>query len=312
MNLRYTYLSQNPKIFHKMTGLKLIEFQVLSHEILPLLAALRTTRLSRPNRKRQMGGGSQARLEARDQLLMTLIWLRLYPTNEVLGYLFSVSDSTASRVLSRVLPLLAQNGLDSFKLKDPGRKQRRTLPQIMAQIPELNVIVDSFEQRVQRPRDRQAADQHYSGKKKQHTLKSQIAVEAGTGRIIGVSESVVGPTADIKLLEQSGLLQTLPVASKVGGDLGYVGIASLLPERGFTPRRKPRAAPRVAEDVAYNTAFATVRIEVEHTLGRMRHYQALTQTDRHHRRNHTRRVQAVGGLVNRQIKARVLKYRLAA
>jgi hypothetical protein len=38
---------------------------------------------------------------------------------------------------------------------------------------------------------------------------------------------------------------------------------------------------------------------VEHTNGRLRRYQALSQVDRHHRRGHSARVRAVAGLVNR-------------
>ena len=70
---------------------------------------------------------------------------------------------------------------------------------------------------------------------------------------------------------------------------------------GFTPRRKPREQPRPPEDVVYNTAFAAERISVEHTIGRLRRYQALTQLDRQHRQAHAARVRAVAGLVNRQL-----------
>ena len=58
------------------------------------------------------------------------------------------------------------------------------------------MVIDSFEQRVKRPRTRRDADPYYSGKK-QHTLKSQIAVDELTGEIVDVAESVPGPTADI-------------------------------------------------------------------------------------------------------------------
>jgi hypothetical protein len=88
--------------------------------------------------------------------------------------------------------------------------------------------------------------------------------------------------------------------------LAYLGLAQLHPGGlGATPRRKPRNQPRPAEDVAYNTAFAKRRIKVEHTIGRVRRYQAVSQTDRHHRRNHTARVVAIAGLVNRQITSRL-------
>ncbi len=68
---------------------------------------------------------------------------------------------------------------------------------------------------------------------------------------------------------------------------------------GATPRRKPRGQPRPVEDVAYNRAFARRRVGVEHTIGRMRRYESLTQRDRHHRRGITARNRAVAGLVNR-------------
>ena len=44
-----------------------------------------------------------------------------------------------------------------------------------AETPALAVLVDTFEQPVQRPKDRAEADTYYSGKKKRHTLKSQVA-----------------------------------------------------------------------------------------------------------------------------------------
>jgi len=52
--------------------------------------------------------------------------------------------------------------------------------------------------------------------------------------------------------------------------------------------------------VADNRACARRRVTVEHTSGRLRRYDALTRTDRHHRRGHTVRVRAVAGLVNRR------------
>jgi hypothetical protein len=175
----------------------------------------------------------------------------------------------------------------------------------LAAIPDLTVIVDSFEQRVQRPRDQEEADRHYSGKKKQHTLKSQIAIDGQTGKVVDVSESVCGPTADLTLLKASGLLDRIAPDVGMLGDLAYVGVAPLHPAgHGYTPRRKPRGKPRPPEDIVYNTAFAAARIPVEHTIGRLRRYQALMQLDRHHRRDHAARVRAVAGLVNRQLDAR--------
>ena len=306
MICRHDSLRRYPTVFLKMTGLRLNEFADLLDDMLPRFAAAKQTRLQRPTRRRAIGGGRQADLVPRDQILLAVIWLRQYPTNEVLGFLFGISDSTASRILARLIPLLEAAGRDTMRMPDPGRKRRKELDVLLHETPELAVIIDSFEQRVQRPRERQAADCYYSGKKKQHTLKSQLAIDEQTGEICDVPDSVPGPTADITLLKESSLLARLPEGVGGIGDLAYVGIADLHPKGlGATPRRKPRGKDRPPEDIAFNRAFSRRRIKVEHTIGRMRRYQSLNQTDRHHRQNHSARTRAVAGLVNRQIRSRL-------
>jgi hypothetical protein len=295
MIMRYEQLSQHPNVFQKCTGLTVGLFDQLVNDVLPSYLETEAQRLNRPQRQRAVGAGHPFELTARDHLLLTVIWLRLYPIHEVLAYLFGVSDSTVSRLIERVLPILEQSGRDEMRVPDPGKKRRRGLPDLLKAIPELTVIVDSFEQRVQRPPN---DDSHYSGKKKQHTLKSQLVVDSDTGRIVDVSDSVPGPTADIKLLEGSGLLSRLPEQVGIGGDLAYLKLAKLR-RYGFSPRRKPRGQDRPPEDVVYNRAFSQFRIVVEQTIGQVRRFQSVTATDRNHRRQHSARVAAVAGLVNR-------------
>jgi hypothetical protein len=303
MILRYTYLRSHPSIFKAMTGLHVFEFDELLGDVQPQLVTKQYAQRNRPNRKRAIGAGHRFDLPLRDQVLLTIVWLRRYPTHEVLGYLFGVGEWTASRAIKRVLPILEAAGCDTMRMPDPGKKRRRQLDDLLADTPALIVLIDSFEQRVQRHRDRSTADKHYSGKKKQHTLKSQITIDEETGAICDVAESVTGPTADIKLLEESGVLERLPTGVGAGGDLAYVGIARLHPQGlGVTPRRKPRGQERPPDDIAFNQAFARRRIVVEHTIGRIRRYESLTQTDREHRNHHTARVRAVSGLVNRQLR----------
>ena len=54
------------------------------------------------------------------------------------------------------------------------------------------VVIDSFEQRVQRPAARSTADSYYSGKKRQHPLKSQVAIHEQTGQAVDVPDRVPG------------------------------------------------------------------------------------------------------------------------
>lgn len=303
MILQYTFLRSHPAIFKALTGLYLHEFDELLLDLQPRLTQAQQRRRNRLGRKRAIGAGHPFDLEDRDQILLTVVWLRRYPTHEVLAYLFGVGEWTASRAIARVLPILEQSGRDTMRMPDPGKKRRRHLDELLADTPELIVLIDTFEQRVQRHRDRKTADAHYSGKKKQCTLKSQITVDEQSGAICDVADSVVGPQSDIKTLEQSGVIERLPEGVGAGGDLAYVGIAQLHPQGlGVTPRRKPRGKERPPEDIAFNRAFSRRRIVVEHTIGRIRTYESLAQMDRNHRQDHSMRVRAVAGLVNRQLR----------
>ena len=300
MIFRREHLGQHPAVFRSLTGLTVETFDRMLPELLRAFAADRRRRPDRPDRQRAPGGGDDFDLAVADQSLLTVVWLRQYPTQECLGYLFGASDSTAPRAVRRCLPLLEAAGKDSMRLPDPGRGKRRDLPALLKGTPELAVIVDTFEQRTQRPRRRQRA--YYSGKKKAHTLKSQVAVDEG-GRIADVGDSRPGRWADLKVFRRSGLLGKL-ARGKVGalGDLGYVGIGGLSPRlRGATPRRKPRGQERPAADRRYNRAFARRRIKVGHAIGRRRRFQALSAVNRHGRKGHAARVRAVAGLVNRML-----------
>src|SRR4051812_31140610 len=298
MMLRLSRLRSVPAIFRNLTGITVAVFDQLLEDLRPAFTADRRRRLDRPDRQRALGGGDDFDLEPDDQFLLTSFWLRQYPTQEVLGYLFGVSDSTAQRVIDRCLPLLEAAGRDTLRLPDPGRGRRKHLSTLLKDTPDVAVVIDTFEQAVQRPRQRQK--RCYSGKQKRHTLKSQVAVDEETGQVVDVAQSVPGPTADLKVLKKSKLLKRLPKGVGGLGDWAYVGMADLHPEGlGATGRRKPRGQPRSLADRRYNKAFSRRRIRVEHGIGRLRRFQALMHRDRHFREGHTARVRAVAGLVNR-------------
>jgi hypothetical protein len=300
MIARLAHLRTHPSVFRHLTGLTVTTFDALAAEVVPAVEAAHRKALDRPDRQRAIGAGGAFGLTTADQVLLTVVWLRQYPTQEVLGFLFGVSDATALRAVRRSLPVLEQAGRDTMRMPDPGPGRRKKLPALLADTPGLAVVIDTFEQRTHRPRRRQRA--YYSGKKKAHTLKSQVGVDEGTGRVVDVSDSVPGPWADIKLLKKSRLLKRLPEGVGGIGDLAYVGIADLHPEwLGAAPRRKPRGQDRPPEDRTYNRAFSRRRIVVEHAIGRLRRFRSVSHVNRHRRKGHAARVRAVAGLVNRML-----------
>jgi hypothetical protein len=302
MIARLANLRKHPAVFRHLTGITVAVFDALAETAVPAVEAAHRKALDRPDRRRAVGGGDDFDLPLVDHLLATIVWLRQYPTQEVLGFLFGVSDSTARRAVERCLPVLEKAGKDTMRMPDPGRGRRKKLPALLKDTPGLAVVIDSFEQRTQRPKRRQRA--YYSGKKKAHTLKTQVAVDEDSGRIVDVSDSVPGRWADIKLLGKSRLLKRLPEGVGGIGDLGYVGIGALHPAGlGASPRRKPRGKERPPEDRRYNRAFSRRRIVVEHGIGRLRRFAAVSHVNRHGRKGHAVRVRAIAGLVNRMLDA---------
>jgi DDE superfamily endonuclease/Helix-turn-helix of DDE superfamily endonuclease len=300
MIARLAHLRTHPAVFRHLTGLTVTAFDALAADVVPAIQAAHRAALDRPDRHRAIGAGGEFALGADDQVLLTVVWLRQYPTQEALGFLFGVSDSTALRAVRRCLPVLERAGQDAMRMPDPGAGRRKRLPALLGDTPGLAVVIDTFEQRTHRPKRRQRA--YYSGKKRAHTLKSQVGVDEESGRVVDVSDSVPGPWADIKLLKKSRLLTRLPEGVGGIGDLGYVGIADLHPGGlASAPRRKPRGQPRPPEDIRYNRAFSRRRIVVEHAIGRLRRFRSLAHVNRHRRKGHAARVRAVAGLVNRML-----------
>lgn len=228
--INHTILSRKPLIFKGFTGVTVAEFWELERKAEPIWRELEEKRLERPNRKRAPGGGRSSGLPFREQLLMTMIWLRLYLTLDVLGFLFGVDKATVSRYTTRMLPALRAVEEETLGwLKPPKRGQGMNLAKAREAHPDLFAFVDATEQPIQRPSNKEEQRKHYSGKKKRHTRKTQIAVNED-GIVRDVSESVPGSVHDRTLFGQSGVPEKIPKDTLVGGDLGYQGIQDDLPD----------------------------------------------------------------------------------
>jgi len=297
---RSAWLTQHPAVFGAMTGSSVAESRQIGQALAVPYAAAEQQRLARPDRRRAGGGGRRCALALADQVLLTSVWLRQYPTFAVLGSRFGLDDRPAARLVARLLPLREAAGLDRMRLPDPGPYHRRDLPQRLKDTPGLLVLVDPFEQRVHRPGDPAEQKEWYSGKKKGHTLTRQVAIEAEPGRIVAVADSVPGPPAASTTRKEAGLAGRLPPDAGLLGEAASQGLDKLRADSS-SPRKQAKGQPRPEEDRAYNREIARRRVTAEHSIGRLRRFEALTAPDRQHRVNHPARVRAVAGLVTRQL-----------
>src|SRR3954451_10610493 len=147
MIARLDHLRTHPAVFRHLTGLTVAAFDALAADVVPAVEAAHRKALDRADRQRAVGGGDTFDLPFAGHVLLTVVWLRQYPTQEVLGFLFGVSDTTAKRAVDRCLPALEQAGKDTMRMPDPGPGRRKKLPALLADTPGLAVVIDTFEQR---------------------------------------------------------------------------------------------------------------------------------------------------------------------
>lgn len=293
-------LRQRPAAFRSLTGLTGDQFDDLYQEVAAHYAAAEAVRLARPQRQRAPGAGRKFSRPLADRLLMALVWLRVYSTYEVLGVLFGFHKSTICRRLQFMLPLLRE--VTSVDLPWPDEQQRkRDFGDILRDFPDLEVLVDATEQRIRRPQSTPAQDTqraYFSGKKKKHALKTQLAI-APDGRIQEVSASVPGATSDLTLLRLTGTV--LRIQGGLMCDAGYQGLATDYPEKLlYQAHRASRGHPLTATQREENRRLSHYRIKIEHVLAQLKVFQVLAQVYRHRREAYNGYFRLVAALTNRR------------
>jgi hypothetical protein len=304
--ITYKEISKKPHLFKSFFGVTVAEFDETYHKLCPVWAEHEIKRLSQRKRQRAVGGGSDYKLDLRDRLLMTLMWLKLYLNMDALGYFFGVDKSTASRNVRNIRPSLRQLGDDTLGWPEPPKGgQTKDLEQALQECPDLMAIVDATEQRVRRSSDHQTQREHYSGKKKGHTRKTQIIVNE-KGTIRDASTSIPGKTHDLELFRQSGAARRIPKNVGVGGDAGYQGLHHELPDHSVATAHKARRNHPLAEDEkGMNREFSSMRIIVENTICELKHFKVLSERFRHDVDGYDDVFRAVIALVNLRIARRV-------
>lgn len=274
-----------------------------------------TTRAGKKKRQRATGAGRKHKYDLRDRLLMTLFWLKAYTTYELLGFFYDLNKTNIEDNLNLILETLAS--MTSFNFEGPkaDRKKLSSVAEIMDAFPDVRLIIDAKEQRVERPKNKKDKDgnvqdhqkPYYSGKKKTHTLKNQAAISP-TGLVEHASESVPGSTHDLTLLRQTDLLSELGDDEAAMMDKGYDGIVADYPDKKmYLPFKARRNHPLTDEQKAYNQFLARYRIVVEHSMAQLNKFQILAQRFRHPLTKHSVIFRIVCALVNRRILLRPLK-----
>lgn len=264
--ISYAQVSRYPRKFLALTGYTVREFQAL----LPYFQArfeshmTTTTLRGKPRTRRRYSTYKNAQLPTiEDKLLFILVYLKHGALQEVHATLFGLHQPDANRWIHLLHPLLNQ------ALADQGALPARDMA--TATLPQGLYLHDGVERAIVRPVDPAAQRTYYSGKKKRHTVKNLVVVDAWC-RIVLLTATCEGKKHDKKAADEAHY--RLPAGSTLAQDLGFQGftVAGVTIQQ---PTKKPRGQELAPEAKARNRAISAVRVRAEHAIGGVKRYRIV-------------------------------------
>ncbi len=245
--------------------------QLLAAALPEMMARRHAEQQAKPKRERAIGGGRRRRLRPYQEVLLTLVYLRHNVAHAVVGQMFGVSADISERTFHEVV-LLLRDVCPAHRW-DAERKWTKREPSWHPDTLDL-LLVDSFETPLSRPSLPAMQRKFYSGKKKRHTVKTQIITDK-RGEVLAIEPGYPGPLSDKTLYEQSAAAGQYPRAAR-RADLGYQGVPEMLlphkKKRGKAGQKAKDLTPAQKEE---NRFAASERVYVEHGVRRVKAWRIL-------------------------------------
>lgn len=269
MNLYQTY-ADKPADFLALTGYTRKEFDaLLLHFETAFLTRMRTHCVDgKPRSKRRYSSYRNSPLpHITDKLFFILVYLKTNSLQTIQGVLFALTQPKANQWIYCLLPLVQQ------ALTATGEMPARTMDEVVWESEATLYFHDGTERPIQRPRDATEQRQHYSGKKKQHTVKNNVLNDAEC-KIRFLSVTAEGKKHDKKLADESAY--HLPAGSQLVQDTGFQGFT--VPEVHIVqPKKKPRGQLLSDLDKHCNQWIGSLRVRAEHAIGGVKRYRIVKE-----------------------------------
>lgn len=293
--LTYSKLSRKPGQFRSFTGLEVGEFDSLFETVNSKYKEHETRRLFKKDRIRAMGGGRSYKVELKGRIIMLLMYYRLYITYSLTSYLFDLDQSNVWRDIRNLEPLIKR----CIPLPEKVYKRTKrigTLEELLEYYPEMKAFIDATEQEIPRPKDKKKRKSHYSGKKKRHTVKTQVTTNR-KGVIIHKTKHVEGKKHDYTLYKETQ--PSIPPDVEVDMDSGYQGIQKDFPDlKSRLPVKKPKGKELTDEQKEHNKKLSKERVKVEHAIGKVKKFGIMGEKFRNRLERYDDVSSIVSGLVN--------------
>jgi hypothetical protein len=282
------------RLLKALTGVTKSEFDIL----LPTFTRLLIEKATSKPRQRAFGGGDKSLLETpAHKLFYILFYIKVYPTYDVAGAFFGAVRSAAFAWTQKYLPILEKTLGHTVEMP---KRQIHSVEEFMRAFQDVkDIFVDGTERPMQRPKSYKSQKKKYSGKKKRHTRKTTIIVDEKK-KVLFLSPTKDGRVHDFKQLEKTGIPSKIPKGVTVWGDKGYQGLNQRVPAgvNVITPHKKPRKGELSAKQKEENKVISGIRIVVEHAIGGIKRYKAVSDIYRNRRNQDTSYMRVAAGLWN--------------
>jgi hypothetical protein len=186
------HAKRSDRLMKATTSLTVAEFDALARRLALVWTQVQAAQTAEGQpRQRRPGGGRKGALDTSGQkLFFILLYYKAYPTQDVMGLLFGITQGQVSAWVGRLTARVGQ----LLDLHKPLR-QARQLHELLEQEPALQeVILDGTERRLPRPQHAGRQRRYYSGRKKRHTVKNVIVTAQGQVRWCSRTGPAAGTT----------------------------------------------------------------------------------------------------------------------
>ena len=292
------HIEENHKETQRLIGLEYEQLQQLLQNAERLHHEKQALLESKKVRIIAGGGGRKPKLSLAEQIILTLVYLRHMTTFQLLGIQFGVSESTANDTFNYWLALLRE--LLPSSLLEQVKKNAADHAIVKEILTEYELIVDTYEQVRERPGTRDEQEKYFSGKKSNHTFKTQIIIMPDGRDIVDVVAGEPGPKSDITLFREYRS-EFNPQQRFKGDKIAYVGEDLIT-----TPIKKPRKRELTTEQKEQNKAFSARRIFVEHRIRTVKIFRVAQERFRLNPPKYEQVILTICGIVRLRIGALIL------
>lgn len=253
------------RLMKSLTGLAAAEFLSLAAALGSILQEDKWSMYIKGLLQRIPGGGRIGHFACpEDKLFFALFYMKVYPTFEVLGYLFDMDNSSANRQIQKLFASL-EKALGK-KLALPKRRIS-SVEEFFKSFPEAkSIFIDGTERPIRRPKDNDKQKGNYSGKKKAHTKKNLVICD-DKKKIGFLGQTHEGRMHDYGIIKGEISPDALPKGIDAYADKGFIGIEKDYPNLSVhMPKKKPRWKDLTLEEKEKNKAISRTRIKVEHAI----------------------------------------------